>query len=647
MTTFTVTTLVDESNAGATEAAPGGTGLSLREAVALANVTPGNDLILFAENLSGILRLTQGEIEVADSVTIDGGGAITVSGDRLSNDFADPAGVTDVEASARTLGDNRRLFDLAASADGSTLRGLTLTGGRTEGAGETGGALRAAGAVTLEAITVAGNSTGGFFASGGGVFGGSVTLIDSTFHGNATNGYASPGGAVAGGALLLVNATIAGNRTTGLTSDGGGVSGDVVRLVNSTITANAAANTGNGGSTGGGVVFSERLETSDSLILGNRGAETSDRTSDEILALQSGALFTDGTTLVGSSSAAFASADANLVLADPRAVFVATQALGGGAYGGALADNGGPVRTVALFVSTLNPALDTSGAATAPTRDARGEAAADQPGIGAESSFGLRDLGAYEAASPVFPPVTPPAPTPLTVTIPPVETTPDETPPALTPPPIIMPLPVAPDTIAPVVTPSFPVLPPVATPPRADAPGGSTNGDDAMRGGASAERMAAGAGNDTVRGLAGDDTLLGQSGDDVLRGGGGGDSIKGGGGADRLFGQRADDELHGGGGRDFLAGGAGADRIEGAKGADTLKGGGGADLFLFKPGDGADLIRDFRQGVDVVEFKRGVAGFDALEIEQRADDVLVTYVRGSILLENQNAADFGEEDFLF
>ena len=170
------------------------------------------------------------------------------------------------------------------------------------------------------------------------------------------------------------------------------------------------------------------------------------------------------------------------------------------------------------------------------------------------------------------------------------------------------------------------------------------------------DRIAALAGDDTVRGRGGDDTLLGQRGEDVLRGGGGDDSLKGGGAADRMFGQGGDDTMKGGGGADFMKGGGGADRIiggggadtiEGNKGADTLKGGGGPDTFRFKPGDGDDVIQRFQQGRDQVEFKRGVSGFDDLRIEQQGDDVLVTYKRGSILFENQNAAAFGEEDFLF
>ncbi|MFN3262804.1 MAG: calcium-binding protein [Pikeienuella sp.] len=216
-----------------------------------------------------------------------------------------------------------------------------------------------------------------------------------------------------------------------------------------------------------------------------------------------------------------------------------------------------------------------------------------------------------------------------------------------------------------------------------DAPTGPTEGDDRLTGTPGPDRIAALGGDDTVRGLGDDDTLLGQNGDDILRGGGGDDELKGGGGADTLVGQSGndtlrgggdddllkggvgddrmigmggDDRLKGGGGADFLKGGGGADRliggggadtIEGNKGDDTLKGGNGPDTFRFKPGDGDDVIQRFQQGVDQVEFKRGVAGFGALEIEQQGDDVLVSYKRGSILFENQNAGAFDADDFIF
>lgn len=70
MATFTVTTLVDENDNGATTTinfglggsseVPAGPRVSLREAVKMANANGGDDTIVFANNLSGLIRLTNG-----------------------------------------------------------------------------------------------------------------------------------------------------------------------------------------------------------------------------------------------------------------------------------------------------------------------------------------------------------------------------------------------------------------------------------------------------------------------------------------------------------------------------------------------------------------------------------------------------------
>src|SRR2546429_7864413 len=70
---FVVTTLADENDPAATVASPGGGGLSLREALALAAGNPGPDSIAFAANLTGgstpgvddgHLVLTHGELVI-------------------------------------------------------------------------------------------------------------------------------------------------------------------------------------------------------------------------------------------------------------------------------------------------------------------------------------------------------------------------------------------------------------------------------------------------------------------------------------------------------------------------------------------------------------------------------------------------------
>lgn len=75
--TFTVTNLNDS-----------GTG-SLRQAILNANSNPGSDTIAFQTDLSGIIFLTSGEMNITGSLTINGPGAniLAVSGNNLSRIF--------------------------------------------------------------------------------------------------------------------------------------------------------------------------------------------------------------------------------------------------------------------------------------------------------------------------------------------------------------------------------------------------------------------------------------------------------------------------------------------------------------------------------------------------------------------------------
>ena len=109
---------------------------------------------------------------------------------------------------------------------------------------------------------------------------------------------------------------------------------------------------------------------------------------------------------------------------------------------------------------------------------------------------------------------------------------------------------------------------------------------------------------------AGDDNLTGDNSDNDLSGGQGADRIAGLVGRDRLFGGAGDDLLFGNSGDDILNGGAGNDRLIGSFGADTLIGGAGrdqltggqdADIFVFSPGSGFDIVRDFAVGVDRID----------------------------------------------
>ena len=61
-----------------------------------------------------------------------------------------------------------------------------------------------------------------------------------------------------------------------------------------------------------------------------------------------------------------------------------------------------------------------------------------------------------------------------------------------------------------------------------------------------------------------------------------------------LVGTAAGDVIYGLDGNDVIRGGSGADRIEGGAGNDSLFGQLGADTFVFLPGFGRDIVRDFK-----------------------------------------------------
>ncbi len=166
-------------------------------------------------------------------------------------------------------------------------------------------------------------------------------------------------------------------------------------------------------------------------------------------------------------------------------------------------------------------------------------------------------------------------------------------------------------------------------------------GDDSLSGGSGRDRLLGGAGADSLEGGKGKDMLAGQAGDDRLLGGGGRDLLKGSGGSD---------VLEGGGGKDKLVGGAGNDRLCGDRGQDILTGGAGADTFVFGRGHGADRIRDFTPGTDLIDLSglsaRGL-GFDELEISATPAGTRIDTGAGSLLLEDLRPGQIDADDFLF
>mmetsp|Transcript_28637 Transcript_28637/g.53969 ORF Transcript_28637/g.53969 Transcript_28637/m.53969 type:complete len:387 (+) Transcript_28637:869-2029(+) len=169
-------------------------------------------------------------------------------------------------------------------------------------------------------------------------------------------------------------------------------------------------------------------------------------------------------------------------------------------------------------------------------------------------------------------------------------------------------------------------------------------------------------GNDTINGVSGDDTIYGGAGHDLLNGGWGNDLIRGEDGADQIFGGYVgNDSLYGGNGNDALDGGTGVDRLYGDAGDDVLfggadldidylNGGTGYDVFVFADDIGADRIRDFEQGVDIIDFAQNsdVSNFADLVMSQAGDHVRINVSSGNIVyVYDTDLVDMDVTDFAF
>lgn len=96
-----------------------------------------------------------------------------------------------------------------------------------------------------------------------------------------------------------------------------------------------------------------------------------------------------------------------------------------------------------------------------------------------------------------------------------------------------------------------------------------------------------------ISGTSDADRLIGSASDEEIRAGGG---------DDEAFGGSGDDRLRGGRGNDFLDGGEGNDRLRGDHGDDVLVGGAGRDRFIFNLQGGDDVVRDYVDETDRLDF---------------------------------------------
>ncbi|MFK8114214.1 MAG: choice-of-anchor Q domain-containing protein [Rubripirellula sp.] len=294
--------------------------VSLREAIVSANSNAEPDTItfdpaVFPSAASSRIELQLGQLEITDSVQIEG------PGQQLTIDAQG----------------NSRVIAFFASESNLLLSGLTITGGMTTAdsvnSSESGGAIRFAsgGTLSLDQVALIGNGTTGSGASGGAIFAepgdvvihesqlinnstsglgahggaihstmGTVSVTDSMVSGNRTSGVAANGGAmyVLAGDVSLVGSSLVGNRTTGDSSNGGGIySVASVRIADSVVSGNITT----GDDADGGAVFARgSVQVSRSDLFNNRTEET--QSGGGAITTDSATVLIEGSSVVGNQT---------------------------------------------------------------------------------------------------------------------------------------------------------------------------------------------------------------------------------------------------------------------------------------------------------------------------------------------------------
>jgi hypothetical protein len=410
-----VTTLDDEAfdNGDLAAEEADGNGLSLREALALANGDPtATDTITFAAALTGgTLFLATGQ-QLA--ITTDG---ITIDGDidhdgtpDITIDADSAAGLDDAASRVFLISDGDDLSSIAATLNGFFIRDGNAAGAFPANAG--GGIyVGQADALTLTNTTVSGNSAG----FGGGIFGqigSSITLANATVSGNSAG---FNGGGILGNdgsSIVLTNATVSGNSAL---FQGGGIIGNdasSITLANATVSGNSAVFYGGGIYSYGS---SAVTTLSNSIVAGNAAGSS----GDDLFGgpYSSANLVFTGGNVIGSAPANFATttgaptaqidgtSQAALatvfaqVAADPNT----------GVLSGVLADNGGAVETILILRGGIAQNAGDNAALPADSADLDGDANTAEPlPVDARGlprvALGTVDLGAVELenAAPVL-----------------------------------------------------------------------------------------------------------------------------------------------------------------------------------------------------------------------------------------------------
>ncbi len=361
------------------DAGPG----SLREAIEIANMTEGPDVITFApELLGGTIGLTSGQLEITDDLTIEGPGANRLVVSRTAGPF--------------------RVF-LVQSGATVEISGLSITGGFSL---DYGGGIYNAGTLTVTGCTISQNCAigrpGTFdwvihlpYGGGGGLYNCGVLVLEHSTLSDNCGAYEGGGGLLNRGSSIVVNSTFSGNVAFGDYQPAGGAILDVGIgvVLNCTVTNNWYTNPA--GFFGDGVCthllldwpyddLAEfgHLEMRNTILAGNGSCDLS------------GSLAASGYNLIGDGTNGTGYVETDLVgpiTLEPKKnpKFAVTQPIDPKLA--PLADNGGPTWTHALY--TGSPAIEAGDPEFLPPPDT------DQRGEGFPRVINGRiDIGAFEGA---------------------------------------------------------------------------------------------------------------------------------------------------------------------------------------------------------------------------------------------------------
>jgi CSLREA domain-containing protein len=387
--TFVVTTTADGNHGDCTVSL-----CTLRDAIIKANATVGTDTITVPAGTYTLTIPGQGEnaaatgdLDITDSVTINGAGAATtiVDGGALDRVFDVHPGTVIINdltirngkpadndngggiSNTGTLTLNRCVVSGNATTGTTAGTGkgagiynnndLTLNNCTVSGNVSTGGdgnGIYNDDALHVTDSTISGNTGGGRFGDGGGIYNNiaSANLLRSTISGNSSGTSGSGGGIFANGSLVITNCTISGN-TGGL--QGGGLfnTGNSTTIKTTTIANNTAPS-----GQGGGIWVETAPTVTDTIVANNSGGNCSSAPTDGGTNLQ----------FPGATCGTF------LQIGDPQL--------------GPLANNGGSTQTHALQAGS--PAIDRATTGCPPPAD-------DQRGV-LRPQGGACDIGSFEFA---------------------------------------------------------------------------------------------------------------------------------------------------------------------------------------------------------------------------------------------------------